>query len=403
MKTRNRVVPALVLAFAFEAAATTALLPFVVVWAHDRVGLVGVAAGLLFVGQALGEFGAGVAGGGLADRVGRRRVLVIASAGTAAAYGALTVTDVSWAAIVLFLLAGVFESAFHPTVAAIVGDVTPEEQLPHAFGLLTVGSNLGRIAGPLLGALVVLVDLDAVFALSAGLLLLAVVLEVAAVPRDAPGRAAEGDDEPEIPPGTLRALRADRALAGLVTAGGLLAVAGTWFEADGLVALRTQTAVGTTGFASLFTIAALVTIAAQVPITRLTARTAPGRLLLVGGLLQGTGLAALIAAPAGYTVLVVAVVISAVGAMLYGPTVSTLVTRRAPMHQRASYQAALSISQDVGTALGPISGLALLRVATAAGLWSVAAGASVISGLLGRAAVARPTAEISDPPVSTAR
>ena len=154
--------------------------------------------------------------------------------------------------------------------------------------------------------------------------------------------------------------------------------------------LRTQTAVGTTGFAALFTVAAVVTIAAQVPVTRLTRRVAPGRLLLIGGLLQGAGLTVLVAAPAGYAMLVIAVVVSAVGAMLYGPTVSTMVTSRAQPHQRASYQAALSISQDVGTALGPISGLALVRVTTAAGLWAIAGVASTAAGLLGRTAVSRP-------------
>jgi MFS family permease len=75
--------------------------------------------------------------------------------------------------------------------------------------------------------------------------------------------------------------------------------------------------------------------------------------------LQGAGLAALVFARHGYPVLVIAVLLMAAGEMIYAPTVSAFVTTRAGRHRRATYQAALSITEDIGTAIGPISGLAL--------------------------------------------
>src|SRR5579875_840766 len=93
-----------------EALASSAMLPFVVLWAHRDAGLGGVAAGLLFVGQALGEFGGGILGGGLADRLGHRRVLLVSTTGMALGYGLLAVAGAPALAIVLFLAAGVFES-----------------------------------------------------------------------------------------------------------------------------------------------------------------------------------------------------------------------------------------------------------------------------------------------------
>src|SRR5580692_10685573 len=106
---------------------SSAMLPFVVIWAHRDAGLGGAAAGVLFIVQAVGEFGAGLAGGALADRFGHRRLLLFPAAG-----------------IALFLLAGVFESAFHPTIGALVGDMFAEEQLVRAFGVVRVGANAGR-------------------------------------------------------------------------------------------------------------------------------------------------------------------------------------------------------------------------------------------------------------------
>jgi MFS family permease len=93
---------------------SSAILPFVVIWAHRDAGLGGAAAGVLFIVQAAGEFGAGLAGGALADRFGHRRLLLFSAAGMALGYGLLAVAKAPPAAIALFLLAGIFESAFHP-------------------------------------------------------------------------------------------------------------------------------------------------------------------------------------------------------------------------------------------------------------------------------------------------
>jgi MFS family permease len=357
---------------------SSAMLPFVVIWAHRDAGLGGAAAGVLFIVQAAGEFGAGLAGGALADRFGHRRLLLFSAAGMALGYGLLAIAKAPVAAIVLFLLAGVFESAFHPTIGALVGDMFGEEQLVHAFGVVRVGANAGRIAGPLIGAAAALVCLPLVFAAAGGLLAGALLAGLALIPRDVSGQP--GDPEPEIPPGTLRALATDRRLTVLVLAGGLLSISFAWWQADGLVLLRQQHPLGTTAYAALFTIAATAIVAFQIPVTRRTARLAPGRAMLAGAALQGAGLAALAFARYGYPVLVAAVLLMAAGEMIYAPTVSAFVTARAGRHRRASYQAALSITEDIGTAIGPISGLALAAASSAATLWAVGAILSALAG-----------------------
>jgi MFS family permease len=96
--------------------------------------------------------------------------------------------------------------------------------------------------------------------------------------------------------------------------------------------------------------------------------------------LQGAGLAALMLARHGYAVLVIAVLLMAAGEMVYAPTVSAFVTIRAGRHRRASYQAALSIAEDIGTAIGPISGLALAAATSAAILWAAGAILSALAG-----------------------
>ena len=357
---------------------SSAMLPFIVIWAHRYAGLAGAAAGVLFIVQAAGEFGAGLAGGTLADRFGHRRLLLISTAGMALGYGLLAIAKAPAAAITLFLLAGIFESAFHPTIGALVGDISGEEQLHHAFAVVRTGANAGRIAGPLIGAAAALVSLPLVFAAAGGLLAGALLAGLALIPRDAPSQP--GGPGPEIPPGTLRALVTDRRLAVLVLAGGLLSITFAWWEADGLVLVRQQHPLSTTAYAVLFTIAAAAIVAFQIPVTRRTARAPAGPVMLTGAVLQGTGLAVLVLARHGYPVLVIAVLLMATGEMIYAPTISAFVTTRAGRHRRASYQAALSITEDIGTAIGPISGLALAAATSAAAVWATGAILSALAG-----------------------
>lgn len=391
------VLGALVVIAALQALASTAMLPFVVVWAHDTAGLEGTAAGTLFLVQAAGEFGAGLVVGRLADRWGRRRVLVLSTFGMSVGYGLLAVASGPTASILLFLAAGVFESAFHPSISALVGDAVPEDRLVSAFGLVRVAYNVGRIVGPLVGAVAALAATSTVFAVTGVVLLAAALLATVLLPATLGKHGEESDDEPEVPPGTLRALALDPGLLTLVISGGLISVTFTWFQSDGLVILRQQTPLTQAGYAWLFTVAAVTIAVVQWPISRITSRTPAGPTMLVGGALQGLGLAALALAHTGYPTLVVAVVLMATGEATYGPVLSTVVTQRAGSSRRASYMAALSISEDLGSAIGPTTGLALAGRSPAAVVWLVGGLLSAAAGAVNALVSARSAAPAPAP------
>ncbi|MEC3997949.1 MFS transporter [Actinacidiphila sp. DG2A-62] len=358
------------------------MLPFVVLWAHRDGGLSGAAAGALFLVQAVGEFTGGLAGGALADRIGHRRMLLISTTGMALGYGSLFLVHHAVLAIGAFLLAGLFESAFHPTIAALIGDLHADEDLHRAYGLTRVVASVGGVVGPVLGAAAVALSLSSMFA-AAGVLLAGAVLAVCvAVPSDrAIGpRTSEGDDEEE-PAGALGQILRDRRLALLVLGGGLLAITFTWFEADGLVLLRRLHSLGTTAYAVLFAVDAVATVAFQTAVSRWARRRGTARVLFAGAALQGAGLAAMAAAGLGYPVLVAAVLVMSFGMMLSGPTTSAFVSRHAAPGRGATYQAALSTTQDIGTAIGPTSGLALGRTGPAALVWLLALPLSLVAGL----------------------
>ena len=364
----------LVAAFGVSAIGFGAMTPFLVLWGHRDAGLSGSAAGLLFVAQAAGELSGGLAGGLIADRLGGRQVLLVSTVGMALAYGALAIVGSPVVAVAVIFVAGLFEAAYHPTAFALLADLTPPGDRTHAYGVIRAAGNLGTILGPLAGAAVVAGGAVAdVFWVSGALLATAGLLVVFSLPRAGlPVSLEEEAEEIQAAVPGLRAIGSDRRLGLLGGGGALLAITLAWWESDGLVIIHAQRPFGTSAFSVMIAVSAAITVLFQIPITRLTRGRPAGALLAAGAVLQAVGLAVLVAASASLAVVVGAVVLIAFGDMLYGPNLSAIVSMIAPRGRGATYQAAISTTQDVGSAVGPASGLALSAALGARLLWLIA-------------------------------
>jgi MFS family permease len=112
-----------VVLFFLASVADGALMPFFALWAlkiaHVEVEWIGV----LFACYAGGELVATPLIGGLADRIGRRRVLLFSSGGVGLGFILLLFAQGPWQAAACLTLIGVFESTLHPTAATVVADV----------------------------------------------------------------------------------------------------------------------------------------------------------------------------------------------------------------------------------------------------------------------------------------
>ena len=101
-----------------------------------------------------------VAGGAIADRYGRRRVMIasdIVNAGTQAALATLLLAGAAtlWEMIVLQAVQGAGNAFFRPAAAGFMPEILPAEQLQSANGLFSASQNAASIAGPALGGLLV--------------------------------------------------------------------------------------------------------------------------------------------------------------------------------------------------------------------------------------------------------
>ena len=339
------------------------LMPFFALWAQREAGVPTAYIGLLLGCYAGGELLATPLVGGIADRAGRRPVLLISTAGIGAGFLLLHQVHGTFAAGLALLLIGVFESVLHPTAATVIADVAPADRLRGHYALTRVASGLGHVAGPALGAVLAAWSLGLVFVGAAIAMLAGTVLVAALLPETLPEAIATDPEEDDDDMTALRAVFRDSRLAALLLPLVALGLASSWIEAVLPLYAADAGTLTASGIGWLFTWAGLVSVAFQLPVTAWSTRTTGFAVATLTGILLALAFAGLLASPA-LPVLVIAVTLVSIAEMLAGPLAQAIVATSAPPAARATYMAALSAVQDLRDAAGPAIGTALFAAAT---------------------------------------
>ncbi|HEY0223504.1 MAG TPA: MFS transporter [Pseudolabrys sp.] len=384
-------VPTRVACFVFFAAsvADAALIPFFAVWAlkvaHVPLPWIGVLLGC----YAGGELLVTPLLGGIADRVGRRPVLLVSTAGVGAGFVLMIFADGPVMAAVCLIAIGVFECMLHPTAATVIGDVTPPERLTGSYALLRFAANVGNMIGPALGALFALASLRYVF-VGAGLSLLLATLAVAIfLPETKPSRTSDksNDDEDEESLTALTAIFRDARLAALLLPLSLIGIASSWIESVGPLYANISGSLSETGIGLLFTYFGALGVLLQLPLSRWAQRYAAHVVILIVAAVQTIAFVFLLPHPS-IVLMVAAVTALALSRVFLGPLMHTLAIEMAPLHGRATYQAAFSVASDLRDTAGPALGTWLFAAAPMLP-WLIAVPATLLAGAILAAVVRR--------------
>ena len=124
--------------------------PFSTIYFHNVVGiplsLIGVGLGTLAASSVV----SGLISGPLADRHGRKPLVLLALSGNATTFLAFAFVGGFWGYLAVCVLAGLAgASMFDAARNAMVADVTPGHVRARAYGLVRVGGNVGWALGPL--------------------------------------------------------------------------------------------------------------------------------------------------------------------------------------------------------------------------------------------------------------
>lgn len=120
-------------------------------------------------------------GGALADRISRKRIVILSQIGNILLTATVATLDITgiitfWQLLIIGFVNGSLMAINMPSRQAIISDIVPERSLMNAISLSNSAMNATRIVGPALaGLLIILIDTAGVFYLISGLYAFAVI------------------------------------------------------------------------------------------------------------------------------------------------------------------------------------------------------------------------------------
>jgi MFS family permease len=309
--------------------------------------------------------------GGLGDRFDRRRVMIASDLTAAVCFVALSL--VAFAAgspvalVAVAFVTTVAESPFFPASGGAIPNLVTPDDLSWANGTVALGSNIGYLAGPALGGvLVASIGAPAVFVVNA-VSFVASALIVSTVRGSFAGERPDEEQHGGAGAG-FRHLFGDPVLRTMVVSFSVFALCvGGVIVAE--LPLATSFGVGSVGYGLIATMFGIGALAGALRGRRLTTRTEI-RALVVGSAITAVAFAAVGLAPAFWWVLA-AMLVGGASDGVVDVAVETIVQRRSPDAVRsrvigaleAVWHTALSVSFLIAgplvNALGPKSAYVL--------------------------------------------
>lgn len=124
--------------------------PFLTVYFSRELG--NSIAGMLMMVPPIVSTLANLTGGGLADRMGRRPIMLLGTAIQTAMFAALALSPSAWLSYFYFIGVSLGSALYSPASSAMIADLVEEKERRQVFATFTTANNIGAVLGPALGA-----------------------------------------------------------------------------------------------------------------------------------------------------------------------------------------------------------------------------------------------------------
>jgi MFS family permease len=347
------------------------LFPFFALYLTSRFGVGMTEVAILFGTWSVVSVVGATVGGALADRFGRRGMVIFGLVASGASSLLLAAADSLAAFFVVAIVVGVIAEAGWPAQEAMVADLLPEDRRADGYGILRVAFNLSVVIAPVLGGLLAARSYTLLFiadALTSGVTALLVFFFI---PETKP--AAEPGTPKESVLQTFRGYAVplrDRLFVLTLAGSALMAV--VYIQLNGTlgVYLRDVHGVPPQGYGYLLSLNALMVVVMQFWITRRISHRPEFLMLALGAALTGVGfgLYGFATAAGGFAL---AMIILTLGEMVWVPVGQALVARLAPEDMRGRYMAVFGFGWTVAGVIGPLMAGVLIDGGYPNWLWYV--------------------------------
>jgi MFS family permease len=332
--------------------------PFLTIYLHDERGM-----SLRYAGFAMAAYGAGgmiaaLTGGALADRLGRKPVVVGSPLLGGLSLMVLLATQHPFAVVAVAFVAGAVSESGRPAVSAMLADLTPPERRVDAFALFRLVVNLGFAVGTGLGGVLIsVIGFERLFAADAATSWVYALVAFALLKETKPERVPRPDGD--VRGRGFGAVLADAAFRRFWAGSFVMAIV----FAQTMVTL--PLALSERGFTpamygGIISVNGVLIIATEFWISGRTRRYPAPVVMAVGAFVLGGGYALMGLVGRSIPLLLLTVVIWTVGEMLGSPTGWAYLSALAPPDMRGRYAGGLGLAWSLAFTVGPLLGSAAL-------------------------------------------
>src|SRR5437870_3663423 len=307
----------------------TFVLPFLTLY-MTRLGFSAAQAGMAIGAYGIGSLCASFTGGQLADRLGRRKVIVLSMFSGALAMLCLSqARQLPW--LVLFAgLAGLTGEMYRPASSALLTDIVPTGQRVTAFAAYRIAINAGFAFGSATAGFVASKSFLWLFVGDAASSVLFGLVAWIALPAGLGGTQMETSWW-----ATARALRDDRRFRQVLLASLIIGL--VFVQVFSTMSLEiTRSGFSSAIYGLMISMNGVLVVLFELPVTMITRRFTARRVIAVGFLLIGVGFASN-ALVRTLPLLGLTIILFTLGEMVAMPVAAAYVADLAPVHQRGLY------------------------------------------------------------------
>jgi MFS family permease len=329
------------------------LYPFFALYLTRKFDIGMSTVGILFAIFSISGLVGSALGGALADRVGRKGVIVaslLLSSLSALGMGFAPTLAVF---VTVSVVVGTLSSIGGPAEEAVVADLLPPEKRAEGYGIIRMAFNIAVIIAPPIAGLLVMRSYLTLFIVDAVISIIAATIVLLALPETKPQAHANAKPESmkETFAGYARVLR-DTPFVLFIGVTVLMTLVYMNMNTTLGVFLRDHRGLQEVAYGSLLSINAILVVAFQFWITHKLEKYKPMLMMAVGTFLYAIGFA-MYGFVAGFALFVTAMVIITIGEMVLAPFAQSIVASFAPEDMRGRYMAVSGLSWSIAFTLGP--------------------------------------------------